>query len=487
MRPRFTIATLTIVVFAAAGFMSTVRADDDNSEETYRKAVELHQKAEAKRKQAGELETQAGKTDDADAKERLQRDAKALRQSADEPHSQARFLMGSIAPRDRKGYGPAHVWMFDDLYRMTEGPDGKPQPPSPLVLLDCERHLLHALEWSDDNVKIKAHFGLARLYRDTNRIDDAKKHLTAVAEKHPEYWLILAKWAKTQNENELMITHAKAAEQAFRTRLTASADDHEARFGLAECLTLQSRFSETRELFNIGATLATKPELVRAYARRMAELLVNWTDAKENDPKSTIGERLQLLEEALRLDPDNPEIFNRLIKLSRDKSPEAEKAREQLHQMLTDGKDSFLLRLFLGIDAFQQGKTEEARHHWEKSFAQSNGAPIVANNLAWLLAFSEPVDLPRALELANSAVKAVPDEARFRGTRGHILHKMGRYKEALEDLEKAIKAYPKDPKLFRALSETCSKLNMPIQAENYKKRADELEAEEKAKPAKPKP
>ena len=72
----------------------------------------------------------------------------------------------------------------------------------------------------------------------------------------------------------------------------------------------------------------------------------------------------------------------------------------------------------------------------------SQGAPLVANNLAWVLAFSPPVDLPRALELANAAVNKVPNEPRFRGTRGQILARMEKWKEALPDLEEALKIFP---------------------------------------------
>jgi tetratricopeptide (TPR) repeat protein len=477
-----------IAALALLGLLVQVRADDDdNPDVTYRKAAELHHKAAEKLKQAGELEAKADKVEDAEAKERLQREAKELRTAGEETMSQVRFLMGSLAPRDRKGYGPAHVWLFEDIYQLKPSPDGKPVAPEPLAILDAERHLLRAIEWPDENIRIKAHFGLARLYRDTNRIEDAKKHLMEVAAKHPEYRLILAQWAKAQNENDQVVAHAQAAEATFRARLKTSADDHEARFGLIACLMLLSQFAEAQELINTGATLADKQELIRAYARKMTELLIMWVDAKENDPKSAVTDRLQMLEQALKLDPDNPEIFNRLLKLARDKSPGAEKARESLRRMATGGEQSFLAHLFLGIDAWQQDKPNEARHHWEKALKLSNNAPIVANNLAWLSAFSDPVDLARALELANSAVRALPDEPRFHGTRGHILAKMGRHKEALEDLEKAIKVYPKDAKLFRQLSETCTKLDLPIQAEQYKKRADELETDEKAKPSSPKP
>jgi predicted Zn-dependent protease len=97
------------------------------------------------------------------------------------------------------------------------------------------------------------------------------------------------------------------------------------------------------------------------------------------------------------------------------------------------------------------------------------------NNLAWLLAFCEPIDLDRALRFANQAVEKAPDAPQFRGTRGHILLKLKKYNEALPDLEKAIEAYPKDVKLFEALAETCEKLGDATKAAEYRERARKLQ------------
>jgi predicted Zn-dependent protease len=176
----------------------------------------------------------------------------------------------------------------------------------------------------------------------------------------------------------------------------------------------------------------------------------------------------------LQFDPDNPETYNRLLELTKQNVPEADKAREIFRKMIAEGRESALAHLFLGIDAWQQEKADEARHHWEKAFQMSQGAPLVANNLAWVLATRPPADLNRALDLINAAVAKVPDELRFRGTRGHILARMGKPKEALPELEAAVKAYPNDPDLFRVLAETSDKLGHTKMAEEYRAKAAAL-------------
>src|SRR5262245_23386962 len=101
----FAVAVLAIVLFAPR-----VSADDDpNPDATFRKAVEMQQKSESQRKEAEELEKKAGKAEDADTKDRLQKQAKELRQSADNDYAEVRKVMEQLAPRDRKGYGRAHL------------------------------------------------------------------------------------------------------------------------------------------------------------------------------------------------------------------------------------------------------------------------------------------------------------------------------------------------------------------------------------------
>jgi tetratricopeptide (TPR) repeat protein len=447
----------------------------DKTENRYWLAISNHIRSQlAQRKISTTNEKLQNARDD--EKEALQKELDMAKEEYATMSSAAFRLMNGLAPSNRRGYGRAHLWQFEQLYRLQPGPDGKPVPPTLAAYVEAERHLLHALEYPDESVKMSANFGLARLYRDANRIEDAKRHMAEVAAVFPEYRLVLAQWAKIQNDNESAMGHAKAAEGAFRKRLNASQDDHEARLNLIDCFLIQTKYQEAQDLISNGATLSSNQEqLIQMYRRKQTWLLLVWSDAKEKDPRSTFDERLTMLDQAMAIDPNNPELFQRLLKLTKEKTPEAEKARELFRKhKLSKGSDSPMAELFLGLDAWQQDNAAEARFHWEKAFKLSSGAPLIANNLAWVLAFYPPVDLPRALDMVNAAVDKAPNEPRFRGTRGQILAKMGRHQDALPDLQEAIKAYPKDPNLFKVLSETCEKLGFTKMAADYKARAEEL-------------
>ena len=126
----------------------------------------------------------------------------------------------------------------------------------------------------------------------------------------------------------------------------------------------------------------------------------------------------------------------------------------------------------LGLDAWLAGRRSEACLHWEEACRLDPGSPVFANNLACALAAGPDPDLTRALAIINPVIALRPDEPRFRETRGQILARLERWKEALPDLKAALVVYPDRSDLHRALAETYVHLNAPGMAAEHRKRAD---------------
>jgi predicted Zn-dependent protease len=90
-------------------------------------------------------------------------------------------------------------------------------------------------------------------------------------------------------------------------------------------------------------------------------------------------------------------------------------------------------------------------------------------------------DPPRALAIIQPLIEQFPEHPYFRDTRGQILLKMGRYKEATQDLEFAL---PKlDPRAkqhtHRSLAEAYRKLGFADLAAEHEKLAAKTEPEGK--------
>jgi predicted Zn-dependent protease len=97
--------------------------------------------------------------------------------------------------------------------------------------------------------------------------------------------------------------------------------------------------------------------------------------------------------------------------------------------------------------------------------------PAFVNNLAWVLANGKDADLPRALKTIDPAVERWPGDPHLRATRGEILVKLERWKEALPDLEAAVKSDSGNAALHRFLAETYEHLDAPAMAVEHRKRA----------------
>ena len=168
---------------------------------------------------------------------------------------------------------------------------------------------------------------------------------------------------------------------------------------------------------------------------------------------------------------------------------EGKKARAAIEANIAQGgPQSAVGHIVLGTAAWQDNDPETARHEWDLGFQLGGDSfPMVANNLAWLLAFYKPVDLDRAMMLVEKALEK-EDKPAYHGTKGHILRKMGRYGEALKELERVQGVFQQDGKqtleLYRALADCYEKLGMKGPAATYTKKVEEME-QKLPKPAAP--
>lgn len=89
-----------------------------------------------------------------------------------------------------------------------------------------------------------------------------------------------------------------------------------------------------------------------------------------------------------------------------------------------------------------QNDSETARKLLKRSLEADDSNAIGWNNYAWALGEGENPDLEAALAAAEKALKLSPEEFRFRETRGQIYLKLGRWRDAIADLEVAVNGMP---------------------------------------------
>ncbi len=106
------------------------------------------------------------------------------------------------------------------------------------------------------------------------------------------------------------------------------------------------------------------------------------------------------------------------------------------------------------------------------AFKAAPQMPYVANNMAMLLASDTPPDLERALATIQSVLPNAPGNPEFRDTRGKILLKLGRYQEAITDLEFALPWLQAPESTHKALAQAYQPLGLAQLAQEHLRLAE---------------
>lgn len=145
--------------------------------------------------------------------------------------------------------------------------------------------------------------------------------------------------------------------------------------------------------------------------------------------------------QAIELFPTNPKLYYYQAEIYRKQGK-----YQQAIGLLELGKsyvvsDNVLLADFfksLGLCHYSIGKKREAFESFDKSLNLFPDYYFVLNNYAYYLAL-EGVNLGKATQMIDKALKARPNYASYLDTKGYVLFKQAKYEEAREYIEKALK------------------------------------------------
>ena len=118
-------------------------------------------------------------------------------------------------------------------------------------------------------------------------------------------------------------------------------------------------------------------------------------------------------------------------------------ALEKFEKVLELNPNNQEALLFAGMIYSDKGQEEKAKLLYEKSLEINETNVVALNNLAFIFSSQPPLDLNRALELAQQAYKIAPQSGQVADTLGWIYFQQGRYAEALVYLRQAREALPK--------------------------------------------
>jgi tetratricopeptide (TPR) repeat protein len=267
------------------------------------------------------------------------------------------------------------------------------------------REALHALKIDDDSppeIRLK----IAQLYRRTRETKLAAPILAKLLEQDPKNAAVMAEIAQGDLDE-------RQPEEAMK---------------------------------KVNGWIAQQPDNAALYEMR-AKIRLGSPDQKPDAFEKAEAD----LQTAIEKDPKRVESLMTLGKLYRElwrkeggekRLDQAISAYDKAHALQPDNAG---ISLELAQLCESAGRTAQAKEYYESVLRIDQDQAAAKNNLAWLLANADnpsPADLDRALQLAQDAKNALPNEPSVADTLGWIMFKKGIPAAAISLFKEAIEGYP---------------------------------------------
>jgi thioredoxin-like negative regulator of GroEL len=380
----------------------------------------------------------------------------------------AEELFDRLSPHASGGYPAAHIRKAKILLAK--------EPLTPDDIRRAEAQLLFA-EAGTGPDQDEAHALLGQFYWHFGAFNDAKAHLLLAEKARPEMSLPLARVCAVLKIEDEKVLWARRAITYFEIKANANPDDMEYRLHWADALLMIGRNREAIDVLRQG--------LARADNFTVRQLIADLCGKRYDDlrgDQNAGAERLEVILDGIKLVPNNGHLLYRLADAARVPGPDGQRAQQAIDQRLADKTTEVAMTLALANYAQWRKEPTTALSYLERAIELEPKSPVIANNLAWLLATRPDPDLERALKMSEVAVAEAPPNdlpalASYRDTRGQILVKLGRYEDALTDLVYALPHFLNSADIHLALSEAYRATNQNSKADAHKLRAEELQKE----------
>ena len=236
---------------------------------------------------------------------------------------------------------------------------------------------------------------------------------------------------------DLARDRAKPMIRALQSYLRDNPADLNARIRCASLLPLIGRADESVSLLRDGLLYAPTSEQQQLLNQTLTSATYNYVTILRTEPLSTqrVRNQLVMLESILRDEELKPQFTEALIETCLDSHQLNEPEIDELRESLIADLSPSTARFILGTVALRKGNPAEAKSLLLANIEEHGNDPGLLNNIAHAMMTEEAPDLPAALKLANLAVSQMPQHPYLRETRGQILYRLGRYREAIVDLE----------------------------------------------------
>jgi len=329
------------------------------------------------------------------------------------------------------------LWMIEHVYDKTpwEDLDARNQD-------DCLAMLATLYSLAPGDHPIAGRY--AERLLQAGRYQDALPVLVSLIPTAPGIGLRAAIIAKNQGLHDKANTYAQQSQARFSELVQLDPGSAELAVSLARCQVFLGQFTEAIASIDQAIKNATDDKMVALLFGIRVEAIVAWADAIQTKPVTSLADRLrllQLLDESLRHAPGNSQLLQLVIRHVLAVTDKDDQQVADVRQALVNGVSPELAHFIHGTAATIQGRFEQARIHLEIAAQAFPDSDVILNNLAHVMAQGDnDDDLATALKLADTSIRRVGQPTAYhRDTRGRILHKLGRWQDAVSDLQHAVR------------------------------------------------
>lgn len=209
----------------------------------------------------------------------------------------------------------------------------------------------------------------------------------------------------------------------------------------------------------------------------MGDGIVAWINFIELSPVNSSLERrrvLLMLQQALVHAPSNPRVMALVADHVLATMNEENEEIATIRDALISGSSPGIAHFIKGTAALVNEESEVAARELEMAAKLMPNSSAILNNLAVALVARGDEELPKALKIADSSVKQARRRVpHFHETRGQILFRMGRYLDAIPDLEIALQHEDLAQKAHESLASCYAELGDPELSQSHRKAAQD--------------
>lgn len=390
----------------------------------------------------------------------------------------ARTHMLALAPIGG-GDVRAHWWMARDL--LTQVGETEEKEVAKVLMDQAQAHLREVVARDKEN--LEALPLLAQAYVLDGKLRQAFLLVDANALRLPSLHLLAADLAGGLGDMRSRERHAISAAAHFE-RLAENvevpeSERSEAQRSWAKAEIMLQNFEDAREVLRDGRTLfADASEDDGGEWKSL--LLQTWMGPIRQQLARNESEAVmrQLLEAAEEVGPNRELVESAGSLVARAEGALREELEGFYERMVETSESTLDMQVALGSMALALARPEDGLTHLERAVEEAPNHVIALNNLGYGLVFlAEPPQLEKGLELLDRAVAAGQKTGKIPPnvweTRGQILGKLGRWKEAVIDLERALRNLPGHVEIHRTLAQAYGQLDQQMLAEQHRRLAEQ--------------